>query len=319
MMKRRDFMRATLAGGLTISSSVRAYASPEATSIVVPHEAGGGMDVLARRLAIGLGSQGLAPVVVLNRPGASGLLGSGSVARSRNDGYTLLFNGVGHLTSPLFHAEKHYEPLEDFHGVMTVGKSPNVLMVHGSPAGDAERLVRSAGRDDAYASSGIGSTPHLAGALFVSRHGLSWLHVPYKGTGPALRALMAGEVRWMFAPSSSAIAAAKGGRVRALAVAHPRRLASLPEVPTLREVGLGDLEMSQWYGLFAPTGTPRSRLATLAAAARQASERADFRAFLDTQAIEPFFLELRDMDEWLRREYQSLRALVATLNPASPQ
>lgn len=314
LRSRRLFLKGSLAAALPSVLGARlATASSPLTSVVVPHEAGGGMDLLARQLVAGLVAQGISPTVVLNRPGASGLVGTASVARGKGDGSVLLFNGVGHLTTPLLHREKHYDPIEDFDGVLTIGKSPNVLMIHGKVAGDPASLIRGSAKGEPYASSAVGSTPHLAAELFMSRARLEWLHVPYKGTGPALRALMAGEVKWMFVPSSSAASAAESGRVRALAVAHARRLPSLPDVPTLRELGFGDVELSQWYALFAPSGVARARRETLAQAARRVVSTPTFTGYMAQQSIERFSLELDEMDKWLKKEYASLKTLVESL------
>ncbi len=206
---------------------------------MVPAEPGGGIDQVARLLAKGIAPTLAQSVIVINRSGASGNVGTASVARSEPDGYTLLLTGVGHLVSPLLHGSPGYEPLKDFVPVAKIANAPNVLVVHESLKGMSlaqlleDPRSRTAGL--AYASAGYGHSSHLAAEVFMTRTGASWLHVPYRGTGPASRALIAGEVQLMFVPAGSVQALLATGRAFAVAVAHPQRLASLPSTPTFAE------------------------------------------------------------------------------------
>ncbi|MFO1199376.1 MAG: tripartite tricarboxylate transporter substrate binding protein [Burkholderiaceae bacterium] len=290
--------------------------------IVVPAEPGGGIDQVARWLARGLGERFAQPFVVVNRPGASGMIGAASVARADADGHTLLLTGVGHLVSPTLHRSPGYDPRADFAPVARIATSPNVLVAHASVgAGGLPALLGDARSRDgrlAYASAGFGHSSHLAAELFMERTGGRWLHVPYPGTNPALRALVAGEVQLMFVPSGSVRTVLAGGGVRALAVAHGRRLPTLPQVPTLAELGIRGADFSQWYGLFAPDGVPDGIAAVLQAAViglvNDDAQADPMRAL----GVEPAPMSRTDFAAFLDAQSKQLRALLARLHVDRP-
>jgi tripartite-type tricarboxylate transporter receptor subunit TctC len=246
------------AGGWT---TLRAQAYPaREVLIVVPNEPGGGLDLVARLLAKGLTASLGQTVNVVNRSGASGNVGAASVARGEPDGHTLLLSGVGHVVSPLLHDKPGYDALKDFVPLARIATAPNVLLVHESLKGlGLSQLLadpRSRNRGLAYASAGFGHSSHLAAEVFMRSTGARWLHVPYRGTAPASRALLGGEVQLMFVPSGSVQPLLASGKAQAIAVSHPQRLAALPQTPTLAELGVSGAEFGQWYGLFAPASTP---------------------------------------------------------------
>ncbi len=235
--------------------------------IVVPFPAGGGVDgmgrILAQKLTEGLGKQ----VIVDNRGGANGMIGSTLVAKSPNDGYTLLVNGANFVTTPSLYRKVTYDPFKDFEPVSLAAMAPNVLVVHPSlPATSVKGLIAlsKARPDDVnYASSASGSTPHLAAELFKTLTGINMVHVPYRGTGPAIAGLLSGEVGVMFMPAIAAVPHVNSGRLRALGVTTLERLPALPKLPTVAESGLTGYQSSQWYGMLAPAGTPANVLNTL--------------------------------------------------------
>jgi tripartite-type tricarboxylate transporter receptor subunit TctC len=228
--------------------------------IVVPFPAGGGVDGMARiltqKLTEALGRQ----IVIDNRGGANGMIGSEIVARSPKDGYTLLVNGANFVTTPSLFRKVTYDPIRDFEPVSLIALAPNVLVVHPSlPVKSVKQLIAFAKAHPGqigFAGSGSGSTPHLAAELFKTMTGTDMLHVPYRGTGPAISALLSGEVSIMFMPAIAASPYIQSGRLRALAVTSAERLSAMPALPTIAESGLRGYQSSQWYGLLAPAGTP---------------------------------------------------------------
>lgn len=235
--------------------------------IVVPFPAGGGVDTAGRLLSQRLSDAISKPVIVDNRAGANGMIGSEMVARGSKDGYTLLVNGANFVTSPSLYAKALYDPLRDFEPVSLLALAPNILVVHPSlPVKSVKELIsfaRARPGDILFAGSGSGSTPHLAGELFKTLTNTKMVHVPYRGTGPAITAILSGEVSTMFMPALTALPLIQSNRVRALGVTSLERLPALPDLPTVSESGLKGYQSSQWYGLLAPAGTPSDILAYL--------------------------------------------------------
>jgi tripartite-type tricarboxylate transporter receptor subunit TctC len=246
---------------LTVSVNALAQGYPaNPVRIIVPFPPGGGNDsmgrILAQKLTEAMGKQ----FVIDNRGGANGMVGSEMAAKASKDGYTLLVNGANFVTSPSLYAKPLYDPIKQFDPISLLAFAPNVLVVHPSvPAKNVKQLIALAKvrpGEIGFAGSGSGSTPHLAGELFKTMTGTDMIHVPYRGTGPAITGLVSGEVTTMFMPSLAAVSLIKSGRVRALAVTSRTRLPALPTLPTVSESGLKGYESSQWYGFLAPIGTP---------------------------------------------------------------
>ncbi|HZN25773.1 MAG TPA: tripartite tricarboxylate transporter substrate binding protein [Burkholderiales bacterium] len=248
---------------LLLLSSLTAYAQTYPTGpvrVVVPFPPGGGNDsmgrILTQKLTDSLGKQ----FVVDNRGGANGMVGSELVAKAPKDGYTLMVNGANFVTSPSLYAKPTYDPIKQFEPISLLAIAPNVLVVHPSvPAKNVKELIalaKAKPKQINFAGSGSGSTPHLAGELFRTMTNTQMMHVPYRGTGPAITGLLSGEVESMFMPALAAVPLINSGRVRALAVTSRNRLPALPGLPTVSESGLKGYESSQWYGLLAPAGTP---------------------------------------------------------------
>src|SRR5262245_41188726 len=214
--------------------------------VIVPFPPGGGVDgagrLVSQKLSEALGRQ----FVVDNRPGANGMIGSELAAKAPKDGYTLMVNGANFVTSPSLYSKPTYDPVKDFDPVSLVALAPNVLVVHPSlPARSVKDLIalaRARPGQVNFAGSGSGSTPHLAAELFNTLAGVKMVHVPYRGTGPAIMGLMSGEASVMFMPTTNAVPLVKGGRLRALAVTTKQRVPALPELPTVAESGLKGYE-----------------------------------------------------------------------------
>ena len=253
---------------LLFATLVNAQQYPtRALRIVVPSSSGSGADYSARLIAVPLTERLGQQVVVENRAGASTMIGSELVAKSPPDGYTLLL-GVGTLaTVPSMYKKVPYDAVRDFAPITQLVSVSNVLVVHPSlPAGSVKDLVALAKArpgEIAFASSGTGTLPHLSMELFLVMSGTRMLHVPYKGPATGLFDLLAGRVSAMTTSIAAAFPHVRSGRVRALGVATVKRIAVLPEVPTIAESGVPGYEAVQWWGLLAPAGTPGDIIARL--------------------------------------------------------
>ncbi|MEK9802057.1 MAG: tripartite tricarboxylate transporter substrate binding protein [Curvibacter sp.] len=258
---------------LTLAAPL-AHAYPSKTiTIVVPTAPGGGNDAMARVIA-----QKIAPllgqaVVVENKAGANGAIASEHVARAAPDGHTVLFGYVAtHAMNPALQ-KLRYDPVRDFEPVGLIGYSPTLMVVNPQLKGRDARgtLERLRGGSDkfSYASAGSGTAPHFAAELFKMSTGMQLLHVPYKGSAPAMSDTLAGHTQVMFPSLFSALPHVKAGKLHAVAVAGSRRSGSLPDVPTLKELGVQGVDVTQWYGLFLPARTPKPVVERLSALLRE--------------------------------------------------
>jgi len=246
-----------------------------AIRVIVPYAPGGGLDVVVRmvseRLAASLGQ----PIVVDNRSGASGLVGAGAAAQAKPDGYTLLAGSMGsNVLSPLVQKEISFHPMDSFVPISKLADSPFMLLVR--PASGIETLSdlvstlkKNAGKN-AYGSAGAGSPARLLGVLLLSETGTQAQHIAYRGETPNLQDLMAGQLQFAFGTASAAAGLVQGGTLRALASTGKSRMKQLPDVPTFRELNYPKLEISTWFGLFAPAGTPAGIVNRLAKAVSEA-------------------------------------------------
>ena len=257
--------------------------------VIVPFPPGGGVDgagrLIGQKLAEAMGK----PFVVDNRPGANGMIGSELAAKAAKDGYTLMVNGANFVTTPSLYSKATYDPVRDFDPVSLISLAPNVLVVHPSlPAKSVKELVALAKvrpGEVNYAGSGSGSTPHLAAELFNTLANVRMIHVPYRGTGPAIVGLMSGEASVMFMPTTNAVPLVRSGRLRALAVTSRERVPAMPELPTVSESGLKCYESSQWYGLLAPAGTPAEVLGLLSSHIMRIMQAPDMRQRLTGEGL----------------------------------
>ncbi|HZQ61724.1 MAG TPA: tripartite tricarboxylate transporter substrate binding protein [Casimicrobiaceae bacterium] len=268
-MKRRDFV-AVLAGMIatTLTSAGHAQNYPNhPIRLVVPFAPGGGTDILARLLAPKVGEALGQQIVIDNRPGASSIIGTELVARAAPDGYTLLEVDTSFAVNPSLQPKLPYDSLKDLAPVIHLAAAPVLLVVHPSvPAKTLKELVALAKAKPgslSYASGGNGASTHLAGELFKMVAGVDIVHVPYKGTGPAIADVVAGQVQMNFAGISSGRAFVESGRLRALAVTGDKRNPAMPDVPTFTEAGFPGVDAGTNWGLFAPAGTPAPIIARL--------------------------------------------------------
>ena len=228
--------------------------------VIVPFPPGGGTDLMARMVVQKLGEVMGGTYVIENRGGAGGTVGSEVAAKSAPDGYTLLVVSGAHAINPSLYPKLPYDTLRDFAPVTMMTAGPGLLVVHPSlPAKSVKEFIAIArsrpGQLD-FASAGIGTPPHLAGELFKTMTGINMVHIPYKGNGPAYVDLLAGHVPVMFPTIPTAIPYVRAGRIRALAVTSAKRTEIVPELPTISEAGVRGYEVTSWYGLLAPAGTP---------------------------------------------------------------
>jgi tripartite-type tricarboxylate transporter receptor subunit TctC len=259
--------------------------------LVVPFPAAGTTDILARAAAQKLTESLGQAVVVDNRPGAGGNIGSDLVAKSAPDGYTLLMGTVGtHAINPSLYSKMPYDHVKDFVPVVLVAGVPNVLVVNPAlPVNSVADLIKLAKDKPGtinFASSGSGTSIHLSGELFKTMAGVDMTHVPYKGSSPALTDLIGGQVQVMFDNLPSALPQIKGGKLRAIAVTSLKRAPALPDIPTISESGLPGFEASSWFGVLAPAGTPAPIVARINAEVNKWLQSADAREKLISQGAE---------------------------------
>lgn len=229
--------------------------------MVVSFPPGGGTDVMARLVTPKMTEAWGQQVVIDNRAGATGIIGTDLVAKAAPDGYTLL---IGHVSTnaiaPSLFAKLPFDPARDFAPITRVSSVPHLLVVHPTldvrTVKDLIALAKAKPGQLTFPSAGNGSTPHLAGEIFKTMTGVNLVHVPYKGTGQSLQDLLGGQVQVAFDTTAAVIQYVKAGRLRPIAVTTLKRIASLPDVPTVAESGLPGYEVTTWYGLFAPAGTP---------------------------------------------------------------
>ncbi|MDT7516364.1 Bug family tripartite tricarboxylate transporter substrate binding protein [Rhodoferax mekongensis] len=264
-MPMKNLLTATVALGalLTPLAQALAQAWPEkAITIVVPTAAGGANDAIARIIGQGLSAKLGQPVIVENRAGAGGAIASEYVAKAAPDGYTIMLGYIAtHGINPALQKLK-YDPVTDFEAIGMIAASPTVLVVNNNvPAKNAKELVqliKAKPNTFNYASAGNGTAPHIAGELFRMSAGLEIQGIPYKGSAPAVVDTIAGSTQLMFPSMFTAYPQVKGGKLRALGIAGEKRSIVMPELPTLAEQGIANVNMSQWYAMFAPAKTPKA-------------------------------------------------------------
>ena len=252
---------AAVAGMAPALAQAQAAYPSKTITIVVPTAAGGGNDAMARTIAQKLGPLLGQTVIIDNRAGANGSIASEFVARAAPDGHTLMLGYIAtHSMNPALQ-KLRYDPIKDFEPIGLVGYSPTLMVANPStPVKDVKDLVAQLkAKPDryTYASAGNGTAPHFAAELFKISAGVVMLGVPYKGAAPAVTDTIGGQTQFMFPSLFTAYPFIKTGKLRALAVAGPKRVASLPDVPTLKEAGVDGVDVTQWYGIFAPAKTPK--------------------------------------------------------------
>jgi len=282
--------------------------------IVVPIAAGGATDVFARTLAAHYAEAWGQQVIVDNRPGAGGMIGSELVAKSAPDGYNLLMAYTSHVINPSLWTRLPYDTLRDFAPVTMVATVPSVLIVHPSlPVRSVTELIAFAKRrphELDYGSSGVGTAAHLAAALFAQRAGLYLTHIPYKGGVPAMYELLGGQISIMFGSLATAIPNIRNGRIRALAVTSGRRAVALPEVPTMAEAALPGYEAIGWFALFAAAQTSGTVIHKINAETVAMLNQRDIRERFLAQGAEFAPSTPAELDDRVRREIAKWRGVI---------
>jgi tripartite-type tricarboxylate transporter receptor subunit TctC len=293
-----------------------------AVRVLVGFTPGGGTDIMARfltpRLSDYLGQQ----FVVENRPGAATNVATEMVAKAAPDGYTLLFTTSALAINASLYKNLQYDALRDLAPVSVLADSPNLLVagpgVQAKTLGELIALAKAKPGALNYSSAGSGTTQHLAGELFKVRTGTDIVHVPYKGTAPSLAGVISGDVQFSFANVPAILAYVRSGRLRALAVSGTRRSELMPEVPTMKEAGVPGVEVTVWYALLAPAGTPREIIATLADASMKAARSPELKPRLIEQGAEPIGSTPEEFGKLLREEIAKYAEAVK-LSGAKPE
>ena len=259
---------------------------------IVPFPPGGTTDILARAIAVKLGPALGTTIVVENKPGAGGNIGSDFVAKAKPDGYTILGGTISsHAINPSIYPKMPYDAVKSFQPITLLGTNANVLVVGAaSPYKTVQDVIAAAKAKPgsiSFASAGNGTSQHLSGELFKSLAGISMEHVPYKGSGPAIQDVMAGHVPLMFDTTVVAAPHIQSGKVRALAVTSTKRVGSLPGVPTMTEAGVKGYEIVSWQGVFAPAGTPKEIVQRLNAEIVKILKMPDMRERLAGLGLDP--------------------------------
>lgn len=316
-MKRRALLASAVLLTPFAAAAQAAYPS-KPVRLMVGANAGGGTDIVARLLAEKFADQLKGTFVVENKPGASNTIAADLTAKAPADGHTLLVaTNTGQAIAP--HLLKlAFDPIKDLTPLGLVVDVPNVLVVGASvPANSAQELIalmKAKPGEFKYASSGVGSTQHIAGEAFDKAAGVKGMHVPYKGSAQAHLDIIAGNVQMMFDTTSSAMGQIKAGKFKALAVTSERRSSELPDVPTLAEAGLAGFDMTTWYALYVTAGSPPGVVARLQAALARTLEMPDVQAKLRSLGGEPGTMSVEAFTRFNAQEYERFGRLIREAN-----
>ena len=272
---------------------------------ILPFPPGGGTDILGRLIAERLSANLGQPVVTENRGGAGGNVGAEAAARSAPDGYTIVLVAPSLAISPTLYSKLNYDPVKDFAPVSLVATVPNVMITQPSLPGQLSEFIAFAKAKPGalnFGSGGAGTSNHLAGELFNIVTGAKLVHIPYKGVNLAMQDVLAGNVHLVFIGIPAAAPHIKAGRLRALAVVAPQRSSALPEVPTVAEAGLRDFEVTTWYGVLAPAGTPRNVVNRLNGELVKIMHSAELKEKLAATGTDPLTSTPEEFAAYIQRE-----------------
>nr|WP_314706703.1 tripartite tricarboxylate transporter substrate binding protein [uncultured Comamonas sp.] len=319
---KRTFIQQTLALAVLAAVGTPAWAQDDASSWpskpvkwVVPFPPGGAMDAIARTLGEVASRKLGQPFIVENKAGAGGNIGADYVAKQPADGYTLMVTSIGMATNGALYNKLSYNPIKDFAPVSLLAVVPNVLVVspHQKDIKSAKDLVAKAQQNPdklTYASAGNGTSIHLAGANFTALTGVKMLHIPYRGSGPAITDLLGGQVDVMFDSITSARPHIQAGKLKALGVTTKTRSTSLPDVPTLAEAGITGYEVSPWFAAFMPAGTPPAIVEKLGKTLNEAMTDPEVKKRLDFIGAEPIGSTPQALGQHLKTETERWTALI---------
>ena len=311
MMQRRDFLGTSLA---LAAGSALAQPNAKLTRIVVPFAAGGVQDLLGRAMSNELGAALGQSVIIENRPGAGGTVGTGYVAKSAPDGATMVLAAASHNIAGSLYTKLSYDPQKDFAPMAHIGTADYVLMIHPDvPAKTAAEYIRYAKANPGklnYATAGIGSATHLSMAYFNGLAGIDVVHVPLKATGEAINEVISGRAQAVIAASIGALAFARDSRIRLIGVTSPKRSKYLPDVPTIAESGLPGYQFDSWFGLLGPAATPAAEVNRVNAAMAKVLKDPVVLERLDKQGIEPLAMSNADFARLLAADYKRMAEVV---------
>jgi tripartite-type tricarboxylate transporter receptor subunit TctC len=289
--------------------------------MIVPYPAGGSIDIMSRAVAQRLGEMWGRNVIVDNRPGASGMIGTEIAAKAEPDGHTLLGHTSSYPATASVRAKLPFDPARAIVPVAMFAKAPMLLAIHPSvPAKSVKELIALAKKRPGelhYGSSGAGGNNHFSGALFASAAGVKMTHVPYKGIAPAVTALVSGEVQVVIASAAALMPQVKAGRVRALGVTSLEPSPLIPGLPPIAQSGAPGYSYELWWGLFAPAGLPADRLNLINTAVNKILATAEMKKFMDEQGAQPWPLTPAQLDGFLVKEIERYRkaAKIAGIEP----
>jgi len=282
--------------------------------VIVPFPAGGGTDIVARIVTDALGKTLNVQLIVDNRGGAGGIVGTDLAAKATADGHTILIASGSHAINPSLHNNLPFDPVRDFDPISMLVSAPGLLVVHPSlPVSNVKQLVALATEKPGglnYATAGNGTPPHLAAKLFEVMTKVHMIHVPYKGNSQAMTDLIAGRVSISFPTIPSALSHVKANRLRALAVTSEKRSAIVPEYPTIAESGAPGYSASSWYGMLAPSGIPAQAASTLSKAITKVMQSTDMRQKLEARGVEPVGNSAKEFGLQIKNEIKKWATVV---------
>lgn len=303
-------------GGLLGASFAQAAYPERPITWVVPFPPGGAMDVIARTLGETVSKDLGQPIVVENKPGAGGNIGATQVAHAKPDGYTIMIVANGMAVNPSLYKRLGYDPINDFEPISLLADVPNILVTQASrkdvnSVADVIEQVKANPGKYTYASAGVGTSIHLAGALFTYLGKLDMLHVPYKGSGPAVSDLLGGQVDYMFDSITSSKPHIDAGKLKALGITTSKRSSSLPDVPTIAESGMPGYELRPWFATFAPAGTPADVIQTLQKAMVKAMETDKVKTTFRTIGAEKIGSTPEELKAYLQAETDKWKKIIS--------
>jgi tripartite-type tricarboxylate transporter receptor subunit TctC len=311
MLHRRDFLAASLA---LSAGAALAQGNSRVIRIVVPFAAGGVQDLLARALSTEFGIALGQTVIIDNKPGAGGTVGTGFVAKSAPDSGAMVLAAASHNIAGSLYTKLNYDPQKDFVPMAHIGTADYVLMIHPDvPAKTAAEYIKYAKANPGkmnYATAGVGSATHLSMAYFNGLAGIDVVHVPLKATGEAINEVISGRAQAVIAASIGALAFAKDSRIRLIGVTSPKRSKYLPDIPTIAESGLPGYQFDSWFGLLGPAATPASEVNRINTAMATLLKDPVVLARLDKQGIEPLAMTNPDFARLLAIDYERMAKVV---------
>ena len=313
-------MRAVLGALAVVAVTVTAADFPnKSIRLIVPYPPGGGNDTISRLLAPKISESWGQQLIIDNRPGAGTTIGTTLAARAAPDGYTIVMSSVAsHAMAPQLYSNPGYDPIKDFAGVTLLATTPMMMAASSSlPFKSVQDVINAAKASPGkltYASGGNGTPPHLSMAIFTEKTGIQMVHVPDKGSGPALVDVMAGQITMIIDTAASATPHVRSGKMRGIAITGKRRWPDLPDVPTFAESGLPDYDSSSWYAIHAPAGTPKAIVAKLSSELARIVKLPDVSEKLRLMSAEAVGSTPEQLDAFVRSEADKWGKVIKSLN-----